>query len=92
MLNEEQIARLQAFIARYNAGVRSADKQVTAEGHTFARIVKRETGFVFARKKFSEQTLSRVRESARRAREVRNTELAEFRAWKAAQAQKQAAE
>lgn len=92
MLNEEQIKKLQAFIARYNAGVRSADKNVFAEEGTFARIVKRETGFVFARKKYSEQTLSRILENARRAREVRNTELAEFRAWKAAQAQKQAAE
>lgn len=92
MLNEEQIAKLQAFIERYDAGVRSPDKKVSATERGFATTIHRHTGYVFADKRHSAEYKAQHLEFLRRGREVRKAELAEFRAWKAAQAQKQAAE
>ena len=92
MLNEEQIAKLQAFIERYDAGVRSPDKKIAASERGFVATIRRETSYIMRDLRHSEEFKVRQLDALRRGREVRKAELAEFRAWKAAQAQKQAAE
>ncbi len=92
MLNSEQIKKLQAFIERYNAGARSANKKIATQDRGFVAVITRETSFVFNDKRRSDEFKAYQREVLKKAFAARKAEMAEFRAWKAAQAQKQAAE